>query len=256
VAATAGSLAAQAAIARVAYEDAVQWLENSLEVIGNRLTDADVSVTGDAPGRGEPDRGDLLCALGEAALAMGDPARSRRAFTQAADLARLRHRPELLAMAALGLCGGAAGFEVDLTDPDRMDLLQEAFVGLPVIDSALRSAVTARLSVALTFTGAEHRRRHLADNAVAMARRLDDPQALATALAAQCDALVGPDHIDVRRAAADDIIACARTVHDRTMELLAAGFGWSRMPKPGAWPRSTTRSIPMQRFPSRPGKRD
>ena len=123
-------------------------------------------------------------------------------------------------MAALGMSGGAAGFEVDLTDPDRTDLLQEAFDALPVTDSALRSAVAARLSVALTFTGAEHRRRHLADDAVAMARRIHDPRALATALAAQCDAFAGPDHIDVRRAAADEIITCARTVHDRTMELL------------------------------------
>ncbi|HEY5114924.1 MAG TPA: hypothetical protein VIJ00_05330, partial [Nakamurella sp.] len=161
--------------------------------------------------------------------------RSRRAFLQAVEFARLRHRPELLAKAALGMSGGAAGFEVDLTDPDRTDLLQDAVDALPVTDSPLRSVVTARLSVALTFTGAEHRRRQLADDAVAMARRVHDPRALATALAAQCDALAGPDHVEVRRAAAAEIIACARTVHDRTMELLGRRMLLVALAEAGKW---------------------
>ena len=68
-----------------------------------------------------------------------------------------------------------------------------------------------------------------------MARRIDDPRALATALAAQCDAFAGPDHIGVRRAAAGEIIACARTVRDRTMELLGRRMLLVALAEAGSW---------------------
>ena len=45
----------------------------------------------------------------------------------------------------------------------------------------------ARLSVALSFVAPTDRRRLLAERAVAMARRLDDPVTLGQALAAHCD---------------------------------------------------------------------
>ncbi len=248
-AAIAGALAAQEAIAHVAYEDAVRWLEDTLDVLATSAGDVPVTAASPAaaPGAGSagtadgvsprarPDPADLLCALGEAALAAGDPVRSRRAFERAADLARLRQRPELLATAALGRSGGAAGFEVDLTAPDRAALLEEALHALPGTDSALHSGVAARLSVALTFTGAEPRRRQLADDAVTMARRIDDPRGLAAALAARCDALAGPDHIDVRRAAAEEIIRCARRVHDRTIELLGHRIRLVALAESGRW---------------------
>ena len=183
-----------------------------------------------------PARGVLLCALGEAALAAGDPARSRRAFTEAAAHARRHAQPELLAAAALGLTGGAAGFEVDLADPDRVAPLEEALAALPAADSGLRSAVSARLSVALAFTGAEPRRRNLADAAVAMARRLGDPRALAVALAARCDALAGPDHVAARQGMAGEIVVCARAARDRTLELLGRRLRLLALAEAGRWP--------------------
>ena len=115
-AAAAGASAAQAAMERTAYEDAVGWLEAGLVSLDNAA-----GRSGDGP-----DRGDLLCALGEAALAAGDLAQSRRAFAEAAREARSAGRAELLASAALGISGGSAGFEVDLTDPDRATVLVEA----------------------------------------------------------------------------------------------------------------------------------
>ena len=193
-AADAGAAAARAAAAArtamegTAYEDAVGWLEAAIAVLPDAAT--------------EPDRGELWCALGEAALAAGDPDRSRRAFRAAAEHARRRDRVDLLAAAALGRTGGASGFEVDLADPDRVGLLEEALGALSPADSAVRCAVTARLSVALAFTGADERRADVAGAAVAMARRLDDPRTLAVALAAWCDAVAGPDHVAVRLGAA------------------------------------------------------
>ncbi|MDT7582028.1 MAG: hypothetical protein QOK35_3292, partial [Pseudonocardiales bacterium] len=66
--------AARTAVERTAYEDAERWWEDALAV-GAGVPDG-------------PDRGVLLCDLGEAALAAGEPGPSRRAFTEAAALAR------------------------------------------------------------------------------------------------------------------------------------------------------------------------
>lgn len=218
-AATAAALAARTALERTAFEDAVGWLEAGLSVLPP----------------GGPGRGELLCALGDAALAAGDPARARHAFASAADLARRDDRPALLAAAALGSTGGTTGFEVDLSDPDRVGLLEEALAALPASEAGLRSAVSARLSVALAFTGAERRRRELADDAVASARALGDPRVLADALAARCEALAGPDHVAERRAAATEIVGCAQQAHDRPRELLGRRLRIVALAEAGHW---------------------
>jgi len=210
--------AATVAMAAAAHEDAV------------RLLDRAVALVGDAP-----DRAGLLCQLGEAALAAGDPGRARSAFTAAGAHARRYDLHEQLAAAALGLTGGAAGFEIDLGDPDRVALLDEAVAALPDTDSPLRCAVTSRLSVALTFTDGEPRRRPLAEQAVAAARRLDDPAALAGALAALCDAIAGPAHVEERRAVAAEIVAAARRAGDVPRELLGRRLRVVALAEAGRW---------------------
>ena len=99
----------------------------------------------------------------------------------------------------------------------------------------LRCAVTARLSVALTFTAGEPRRRPLAEDAVAMARRLDDPTALAAALAALCDAIAGPAHVEERHAAATEIVAAARRARDVPRELLGRRLRVVALAEAGRW---------------------
>jgi tetratricopeptide (TPR) repeat protein len=197
-------LAAADAMRRAGYEDAVRLLSAALAFA--------------SPGSG---RAELLCALGEATLAAGDPDRARGAYAEAAELARRAGGAELLAAAALGMAGGQGGFEVDLRDPDRVAVLTEALEAQPDGDSKARAALLGRLSLALAFTEAgPERREALSTEAVAMARRLGDPAALAAALAAHCDAISGPDHVAERRAAAAEIIELARASGDRTGELL------------------------------------
>jgi tetratricopeptide (TPR) repeat protein len=197
-------LAAADAVRRAGYEDAVRLLSAALA-----LADPD------------RDRGELLCALGEAALAAGDPARARAAYAEATGLARRTGRAELLAAAALGLAGGQGGFEIDLRDPDRVAVLTEALRAQPDDDAPTRAALLGRLSLALAFTEAvPERREALSNEAVAMARRLGDPAVLAAALAARCDAISGPDYVAERRAAAAEIIELARAAGDRTGEML------------------------------------
>jgi tetratricopeptide (TPR) repeat protein len=213
-------LAAADAVRRVGYEDAVRLLSAALKFAGP-----------------DSDRGELLCALGEAALAAGDPDRARAAYAEAAELARRTGRAELLAAAALGAAGGQGGFEIDLRDPDRVAVLTEALEAQPDGDSTARAALLGRLSVALAFTGAAPERREAASaEAVAMARRMGDPAVLATALAARCDAISGPDHIAERRAAAAEIIELARAGGDHTGEMLGRRLLVVALAEAGEWP--------------------
>jgi AAA ATPase domain len=212
-------LAAADAVRRVGYEDAVRLLSAALAVAG--------------PGS---DRGELLCALGEAALAAGDPAGARAAYAEATELARRTGRAELLAAAALGVAGGPGGFEIDLRDPDRVAVLTEALEAQPDGDSPARAGLLGRLSLALAFTEvAPERREALSTAAVAMARRLGDPAALAAALAARCDAISGPDHVAERRAAAAEIIGLARAGGDRTGEMLGRRLLVVALAEAGEW---------------------
>lgn len=169
---------------------------------------------------GDGPRAAALCALGAACLADGHRASSRDAFGAAVSHARRAGRGDLLAQAALGLGSGAAGFEVGLADRAQLDLLEEALVALPSDETALRASVLARLSVALSLVETEERRSSLALEAVELARAAEDPVAVGGALAAQCDALAGPDHAETRRRLATEIVEVARTLRDRELELL------------------------------------
>ena len=60
----------------------------------------------------------------------------------------------------------------------------------------------------------------LAEDAVAMARRLGEPAALAGALAAHCDTVSGPAYAELREAEATEIVELARRVPDVGLELL------------------------------------
>ncbi|HEY5883001.1 MAG TPA: AAA family ATPase [Nakamurella sp.] len=226
---TAAREAAAESMRRTAYEETVTWLRACLEAQEHIPADDHDQLAAGL------DRGDLWCALGDADLAAGDTIGARRAFLAAADIARRTGHPDLLARAALGVTGGVTSLEVDLTVPDRTDLLEGALDALPDVDSFLLCAVLARLSIALSFTDVEDRRRRLARDSVAMARRLDDPRALAMALAAHCDALAGPDHAGERRRVAGDIVDCGRRLRDRVIELLGLRLRLVACAEAGDW---------------------
>jgi tetratricopeptide (TPR) repeat protein len=199
--------AGEQAMGVVAYEDAEHWYEQacaSLEVAG-----AD-----------EAARAGAAVALGVARVACGRRDAARADFVRAAGLARRADRADLLARAALGLGGGAGGFEVELLDREQIDLLREAIAALPEREQALRALTLARLSVAATLIDPEPRRVALAEEAVAAARAAGDGHALAGALAALCDARAGPDHCSARSGHATEIIELAGRLRDPVLELL------------------------------------
>jgi tetratricopeptide (TPR) repeat protein len=196
--------ACRAAASMLAYEESVRWCDRALDLV-------------DPASANYPD---LVLLAGETRLSAGELERARGAFLEAAEIGRRSEDPDLFARAALGFASGLSGFEVRLWDRVQTDLLEEALGRLGPADSAARAQVLARLSVALSFTASDERRRELAEEAVAMARRLGDPSALAGALSAHCDAVAGPAFVDLREQQAGEIVALARQVPDIGLELL------------------------------------
>jgi tetratricopeptide (TPR) repeat protein len=198
--------AGRRALEQLAYEDAVGHFDRALGAV-DLAPDADrVSA--------------LLLELGDAQLRAGDLPGARATFERAAQLARERARPEDLARAALGFGAGLVGFEVRLGDQRQVELLEEALDALADEDSALRAWVLARLSVARSFQESVAERRSVAEQAIAMARKSGDERALAYALSAHCDAIAGPADCRQRIEEAQEIVRIARSLPDRTMELL------------------------------------
>lgn len=202
-----GERAGQRALDLLAYEEGAASFERALEALDLCSEDGERRV-------------ELLLALGDARLRAGDLAAARDAFEEAARWARRRQRPDELARAALGFGAGLSGFEVRLFDTRQLDLLEEALLALGPEDSPLRAWTLARLSVALSFVASEERRRALAEEAVAMARRLEDRAALAYALGSHCDAIAGPSQAEERKAEATEIVRLAQETGDRGTELL------------------------------------
>ena len=199
--------AADQALRRLAFEDAVRWYSRA---------DAGLALVG----AGDEQRARVKLALGEARHAAGDRAQARSDLLAAAERARRAGRPDLLAQAALGLSAGPVGFEVELLDQEQIVLLKEARAALPADADALAALVTARLSIALTLLATAQQRQDLAEEAVRAARRIGDDGAVAASLAALCDALSGPDHCSQRRQYATEIVTLGQRLHDPAWELL------------------------------------
>lgn len=161
----------------------------------------------------------ILLALGEAQVRAGEPKAAEATFLDVAAAARRLDLPELLGRAALGL-GQVERFL------DRLgDVLDEALANVGPADSALRARLLSRRAVALYWSQPEDRKRTLSDEAVAMARRLDDTPTLAYVLSSRIASLSGPDDVEQRLATAVEMTELGDRCGDR--ELAMVGRGWS-----------------------------
>lgn len=197
--------AGRRAMTMYAYEDAARWFTRALGVAG--------------AGMAEDGRATLLLALGEAQEAKGDRAAARRTYLDAAATARAAGRADLLAAAALGM-SGTVGFEVAMLDHEQIDLLREALATLAPEERARRASVMARLAVAVSFLEGPEPRARLSTEAIALARLSGDPFALVQALAAHCDAIAGPEHVEARLELAGEIVEIGARTGQPPLELL------------------------------------
>jgi DNA-binding CsgD family transcriptional regulator len=203
--------AAERYMALPAYAEAVRFYDMALQAL-ERKEPVD-----------EHRRCTLLLALGGAQTKAGVFPQARDTFQRTADIARTLGASEALARAALGF--EEARWRPGLPGEPGVCLLEEALHALPEADSALRARVLAGLASALSFTGVRERAAAVAHESIAMARRLNDPPALAAALLGYLQAFQGqPEKIMERLACASEMVRLAEKTGDR--ELAAEGVGW------------------------------
>jgi DNA-binding winged helix-turn-helix (wHTH) protein len=155
------------AAAALAHDQAVTYYRQALDVLGNGVQD---------PGR----RLELLLKLGEAERDAGD-ATFRETLLAAGAQARALGETGALVHAALA---NTRGFRSSLgrVDTDRVALLQGALETVGPHDSAERARLLANLASELVFAVPPTKTARLANDALAVARRLDDPATLAHVL--------------------------------------------------------------------------
>src|SRR5262249_8194434 len=135
-----------------------------------------------------------------------------------ARLAQSAEAPELLTRAALGFEN--IGVEVGKVDQPLVTLLEDTLRVLGEMDSPERARLLARLALELSYAGtATTRRGTLSQHAVAMARRVGDPRALAAALHTRLLDLWGPGALQERLDTTTEILQLAKATgdHERHM---------------------------------------
>ncbi len=157
--------------------------------------------------------GDVLLAFGEVQDKSGEPAESRATFRQAADTARSSGAADQLARAAIGYGGrfpwGRAG-----NDTHLVPLLRDALDMLGGQDERLRARLLSRLACALRSEPNREPNDALSQQAVDLARTLDDPATLAYALEGRFYAIWWPETTEQRLSIAQELRVVAEAAGD------------------------------------------
>jgi DNA-binding CsgD family transcriptional regulator len=164
----------------------------------------------------------LLLVLGDAQRKAGEHLQAQATIQRATDSARALGAMEFLAQAALEL--EKLTQDVGLPAEPVVHLLEEVRQKLGAADSLLAAKILGSLARALRYTGAQQQAVTYAQQAVAMARRCDDPIVLATNLNNMIFVLQGPEHTQQRLAYATEIVPIA-TAED-AKELLNDALFW------------------------------
>ncbi len=201
-----GCEAGERALELLAFEEGIRHFERAL---------AAIAVVGDDAARLR-----ALMGLGDAVRGAGDPVRSEAAFRDALTVAE-RLGPHALAEAALRFATGRA--EASVLDVEVNELLERALARLGPETSPLGARLMARLAAGLAFQpGVEIRRRELADEAIRIARRLDDPATLDYVLTRRLLVLLGPDDLEERVTATAELLGSSS--RSRATQLTALIF--------------------------------
>ncbi len=190
------SRAADLAMESFAYERAARLYRSALEALD--------LVDGLSEEERCESRAGLLLGSGRAQLRLADPD-AKATLLEAAAAARAAHSPTTLANVALAF--GAFALSPRRVDEELTGLLEEALDGIGTEDSVLRVHLLSRLARALYWGEDDERRRRLIDDAVTMARRLDDREALAIALGNCIPASRSPDTAELELGWIDELLS-------------------------------------------------
>lgn len=197
--------AADRAVGLLAYEEAVGHLERALQA----------ADTPDA--LADDQRCEMLLALADAQVRAGDPTAANQTLVETAELARKINSAEYMARAAVAMPMRLAGAGVvpGTLDQRLVDLLEDSLAGLEATGDALRARALSRLGVELYSSAPPERIRGFSDEALTIARRIEDPDVLAQVLADRYVALWGPDTVEGRIALAAEVLELAERSGDR-----------------------------------------
>jgi len=193
--------AGDAALAQLAHDDAARHYRQALDLL--RLSEVAID---DPQGIG------LLIALGEAQRRAGDP-QYRDTLLEAARLAEARGDAKTLARAALANSRGAWGTTGGV-DADRVVALRAALRLAPEGALAARAELLANLAAETAYAVGEDACNRLLDEALALARRAEDPRTLAKVLLARYRPLAGPQAIEQRAAESSELLTLSEDSGD------------------------------------------
>jgi class 3 adenylate cyclase/tetratricopeptide (TPR) repeat protein len=209
--------AADRARAVLAYEDAAGLYKRALQLLGPAEAVSERSA-------------DILLRLGDVQSRAGDTDDARQSYEHAAAIARRAGDHEILTRAALGYVTGAVpylGFGGLLltarfqAGSRGISLLEEALDALPKGDSPLRARALARLATQLYQTEFRDPLLSLSQEAIDMALRLGDSEALVEALRGRHWATLAPDSVGDRLSNAQQMLVAATGAGDEEAAFLA-----------------------------------
>jgi len=198
--------AAAEAVARLAHAEAAVHYDAALEA-------ADLADLAD-----DLQRCRILLRAADAHRDSSQFHNAERRYGEAASVARRAGSAQLLAEAALGYTEWQSYGSFDRA---AVELLNEALAGLAEPGSALRAALLGRLALRLHPQRDQVRRESLLDEAIAMARRVDDPRTLTRLLAQSSIVHWTPSAAERRSADVAETLQLARTCADHDAALWA-----------------------------------
>ena len=197
------------ALDRLAYDEAADCYALARELLATTSAPID-----------EQRRGRLLLALARSERLAGRP-EAAETIAEVRQIAQRWRDAELLADVAL--LSQRAGFNpASVYDPRRVATLELALELLGEGDSARRALLLADLALELSFGPDAEGRDRASDQALSIARRLDDPATLAQVLVLRSLSVVGPDVRGERLALADQQLALADELGDPVLGVEAA----------------------------------
>ena len=200
-------LAGDDALEKLAPDQARRWYEASLDLLAR------------FPGERESDRCDLLIKRGEAERQAGDR-RFRATLLEAAHIARGIGDPDRLVRAALANNRGMQS-ETGVVDQGRMATLDSALAIVGDEDSPARARLLAIQAAELMYSEEWERRVRLSDEALLIARRLDDVHALSAVLNLRFVTLLAPGTLAERQANAAEGVAAAERLNSPLVRFYA-----------------------------------
>jgi DNA-binding SARP family transcriptional activator len=195
------------ALEKLAPDDARQWYDDCLNLLlaGHREHPAQQC--------------ELLIKRGEAERQAGDR-RFRETFLEAAGIAQRTADEDRLVRAALGNTRGMLS-ETGVVDEARIATLDRALAIVGERDTADRARLLAISAAEYTYSPEWERRVRMSDEALEIARGLDDPDALSSVLNMRFVTLLAPETLAERQANTVEGVAVAERLTDPLVRFFA-----------------------------------